>query len=244
MKIPSILSVALTAMIFTFGAHAATLDDAHRAFAEGKYQASTESYESVLAQDGYSAPVLFDLGNSYYRQGNFAQAILAYKRAQWLSSNDPDIAANLNMAQKQAGLTEAEPGLIEKLTGLLSASGWAWLGCGAWTLLCLSLLARTAIPRLASLFAASSFASILVLFAAVVAMVISSGELREAVVTEKNALALISPFPAAQAAFAPAAGDMVSVGKAYDDFLFVTDRAGHTGWINKAQLSPIIPARI
>jgi len=183
MNIRSIIFIAITAMILPVSGHAATLDDAHRAFAEGKYQASTQGYEAVLAQEGYSAPVLFDLGNSNYRQGNFAKAILAYKRAQWLSPSDPDIAANLSMARKQAGLTEAETGLIEKLTGLLSASGWAWLGSGAWTLLCVSLLARTALPRQRSRFAASSFACILVLFTAVVAMVISSGELREAVVT-------------------------------------------------------------
>ncbi len=223
-------------------AKAATLDDANRAFAEGKFQASTEGYESVLAQDGYSAPVLFDLGNSYYRQGNMAQAILAYKRAQLLAPNDPDIAANLSAAEKQAGLTTAQPSLVEKLTGLLSASGWAWLGCGAWTLLCVSLLARTALPARSSLFAISSFACTLVLITAVVAMVISSGELREAVVTEKNTSALISPFPAAQAAFSLAPGDTVRIGKTYDDFLFVTDRAGHTGWVNKGQVSAIVPA--
>ena len=103
--------------------------------------------QAVLAQNGYSAPVLFDLGNSYYREGNLPQAILAYQRAQWLAPNDPDIAANLRLAQQQAGLTFAETHWYEKLGQALSASGWAWIACGGWTLLCASLLLRVVLPQ-------------------------------------------------------------------------------------------------
>lgn len=243
MKKLSILVIAVAALFLAGPAQAGeTLDDANRAFAGGHYHDSTLGYQAVLAQNGYSAPVLFDLGNSYYREGDFAQAILAYQRAQWLSPNDPDIAANLQLARKQAGLPVAEPVWSEKISRFLSASGWAWVGGGAWTLLCASLLARTILPQRRPLFSLSAVAGALVLFTAVAAMVISSGQLRQAVVIDKNASALISPFPAAQAVFSPSPGETVTVQKAYNDFLLVKDAVGHTGWISKTQVMPIIPS--
>jgi tetratricopeptide (TPR) repeat protein len=238
------LPVLAVAVLFLAGhAQAEFLDDTNRAFAEGHYHASTLGFQAVLAQEGYSAPVLFDLGNSYYREGNFAQAILVYKQAQWLSPNDPDIAANLLLAQKQAGVPTTEPSRYEKISRVLSASGWAWVGSGAWTLLCASLLARTIRPRRRALFSLSGAAGAFVFLVAVAAMVISSDELRQAVVVDKNASALISPFPAAQMVFSPSPGETVTVQKAYDDYLLVKDAAGHTGWISKTQVAPIIPSR-
>jgi tetratricopeptide (TPR) repeat protein len=242
MKTPAILVLAVAALFFAGPAQAGeTLDDANRAFAESHYHASTLGFQAVLAQEGYSAPVLFDLGNSYDREGDFARAILAYKQAQGLSPNDPDIAANLLLAQKQAGVPAAEPQWSEKASRVLSASGWAWVGSGAWTLLCASLLARTIWPQRRSLFFLSGAAGTLVLCVAIAAMVISSSELREAVVIDKNASALISPFPNAQAVFSPSPGETVTVQKAYNDFLLVKDDAGHTGWIGKTQIAPVIP---
>ena len=240
MKTLSIFFFAIVTVFVPVSLHAASLDDAHRAFAEGKYRESTQDYQAVLAEKGYSAPVLFDLGNSLFREGNLAQAILAYKRAQFLAPGDLDIAANLQYTQKKAGVAIAEPQWSDKLTGIMSASGWAWLGFAAWTVLCVSLFLRRILPQQRSLLSLSTMAAILVLAVAIAVMVNSSRELNQAVVVAKNAAALISPFPAAQTEFTPAPGETVTVQKAYNDFLLVTDRAGHNGWIAKAQVEPVI----
>jgi len=243
MKTFSILALVVAVLLLAGHARAGeTLDDANAAFAASRYHDSTLGFQAVVAQNGYSAPVLFDLGNSYYREGNFAQAILAYRRAQWLSPNDPDIAANLQLAQKQAQVPLAEPGWSERIGRLLSASGWAWVGGGAWTLLCASLIARMLLPKVRALFSFSAVIGGLGLCAALAAMVLASGPLREAVVTDKNALALISPFPSAQVVFSPSPGETVTIQEAHNEFLFVKDSAGHTGWISKTQITPIIPS--
>ena len=241
MKISPFFLIAVASVLFASHAPAASLDDAHRAFAEGKYHDSTQGYQAVLAEKGYSAPVLFDLGNSLFREGNAGQAILAYKQAQWLSPNDPDIAANLELAQKQAGVAVAEPQWSDKFVHVFSASGWAVLACAAWTLLCASLLLQRIVPQAKSFFVLSGVGSVFVLVAAIGAAVLSSGDLDKAVVIDKKAAALISPFPAAQTVFSPAPGETVTVVKAYNDFLLVTDPAGHSGWINKSQITPIVP---
>jgi tetratricopeptide (TPR) repeat protein len=242
MKIPSLLVLAGAALFLAGLAQAETLDDSNRAFAAGHYHDSTTGYQAVLAQNGYSAPVLFDLGNSYYREGNYAQAILAYQRAQWLAPGDPDIAANLQLAQQQAGLAVTEPRWSEKIAQVLSASDLAWIASGAWIVFCASLLLRVVLPQRRSLFSLTGTASALLLLGTIAVMVLQSNQLNRAVVTDKNASLLISPFPAAQTVFSPPLGETVDVQKAYDDFLLVKDSAGRTGWISKTQITPIIPA--
>jgi tetratricopeptide (TPR) repeat protein len=233
--------LALGAVLAPAAARAVTLDDAHAAFAAGKYHESTTDYEAVVAQQGYSVPVLFDLGNSYYREGNFSQAILAYKRALWLAPNDEDVRANLQAAQRQAGATvEKEPTYV-KVAGVLGANGWAWVGCIAWTVLCASLLLRALLPARRGWFSAAGWACALVLVGAVVAIILSSSELREAVVVDKNPAALISPFPAAgPSALTPLPGETVRIEKAYNDYLLVADATGRSGWMAKSQLAPVV----
>jgi tetratricopeptide (TPR) repeat protein len=241
MKTLSLLLLALVLVAAPLRADTVSLDDANRAFAAGKYHDSTQAYEAVLAERGYSAPVLYDLGNSLYREGSVGPAILAYKRAQWLAPNDADIAANLKLAQQQAGVPIADSPWYEKVTHLLDASSWAWLGSTAWILFCLSLLARRLAPPAQTAFSLSATASALVIILSTLSAALSSGGLNEAVIIDKNASALISPFPAAQTVFSPASGDTVTVQKAYNDFLLVADRAGHSGWISKSQVTPVVP---
>ncbi len=240
MKRATILLI-LAALVVPFAVRAASLDDAHRAFAEGRYHDSAQAYQAVLAEKGYSAPVLFDLGNSLYREGDFPQAILAYERAQWLAPGDRDIAANLRQAQAKAGLTPATSTRIETFARRLNTTQWAWLGCVAWTVFCLSILGRTLLPRAKALFVLSGALGVIVLGGAIAAIAFSSQALGQAVVVDKNAAALISPFPAAQKVFAPSPGETVTMEKAYDDFVLVIDSAGHSGWIAKNQVAPVIP---
>lgn len=240
MKLTPTLLVALAALLAPILSHADSLDDANRAFAAGRFEESTISYKNLISQHGYSAPVLFDLGNSYYSQGDFAQAILAYKRAQWLAPNDPDIAANLRLAQAKAGTPITEPYWYEKISAALSPASWAWSASAAWVLLCTSIFARIVLPQQSTLFALAGTACTFALIATITGIILTSSQLHQAVVTDKNAKALISPFPAAQAVFTPPAGDTVAIQKAYNDYLLVSDATGHSGWISKSQLTPIV----
>jgi tetratricopeptide (TPR) repeat protein len=232
----------LGAVALPVTARAASLDEANAAFASGKYAQSSAAYESVLAANGYSAPVLYDLGNSYFREGKYPQAILAYKRARWLAPNDEDIRANLNLAQQEAGaVVEQSPPLV-KLAGVLSVNGWAWLGCGAWTLLCVCLLLRALWPARSGLLVTGAILCGFVLVDAVAGIVLSSGSMRDAVVVDKNPQALISPYAGAspQAGFTPVPGATLKIEKAYNGFVLVADEAGHAGWMAQTELEPVV----
>jgi hypothetical protein len=240
MKTSYLILVALAVVLAAPLAKADAFDDANSAFASGDYAKASAAFQTVIDQNGYSAPVLFDLGNAFYRRGDFPRAILAYKRAQWLAPRDPDITANLRAAQKQAGLPPSHDWKGDVVFGLLSPSSWAWIACGAWTLTCIGLLARRFARQqrvFVSLFAS---ATALVLVIAIAAEVVSAPTLRSAVVVDKTT-ALISPFPAAQVVFTPTPGETVAVQETYHDFLRVKDSSGHIGWIKRAQMEPIIP---
>lgn len=239
MKKMLIMMVAAAAML-PLAACAATLDEAHAAFAAGKFADSTKGYEAVIDSRGYSAPVLFDLGNSLVREGNLPQAILAYKRALWLAPDDADILANLQTAQRQAGAPVEEPPGYSRYTSALNVNGWAWVGCAAWTLLCASLLLRVVVPAQRKAFAAAGVVCLLALGGAIAAIALASGGLREAVVVGKEPAALQSPFPAAQVMFTPVPGETVKIEKAYNDYLRVADRTGHTGWMARDALAPVV----
>jgi tetratricopeptide (TPR) repeat protein len=232
--------LAVGAMGAPLAARAVTLDDANAAFAAGKFPESTANYRALLDQQGYSAPVLFDLGNSYYREGNFPEAILAYKRALWLAPNDGDITANLLAAQRQAGAVVEKTPAYVKFTSRLSVNDWAWTGCAAWTLLCASLLARAWLPGQRVWLTTAGWGCALALAGAIGAIILSAGGMREAVVVDKNPAALISPFPAAQSVFTPVPGETVRIEKAYHDFLLIADGTGHSGWMAKNQLEPVV----
>ncbi|HVA98699.1 MAG TPA: tetratricopeptide repeat protein, partial [Bacteroidia bacterium] len=74
------------------------LDSANVNYKAGKYDKAVTFYENILTQ-GYVAPELYyNLGNAYYKENNFAYAILNYERAQKLAPNDDDIRFNLKMA--------------------------------------------------------------------------------------------------------------------------------------------------
>jgi tetratricopeptide (TPR) repeat protein len=66
--------------------------------APGDYRESAALLESLLA-DGYqSGAVYYNLGNAYFRAGEFGRAIAAYRKAKPYRPRDPYLEANLRQA--------------------------------------------------------------------------------------------------------------------------------------------------
>lgn len=66
----------------------------------GKYQEAATLYESLL-QQGDNAKLYYNLGNTYYRLGDMAHAILNYERAANRDPGDSDIRFNLTLARSK-----------------------------------------------------------------------------------------------------------------------------------------------
>jgi tetratricopeptide (TPR) repeat protein len=81
------------------------IDAAAEAFAAGRYAEARLHFEAALGRPG--APrgaILHDLGSCAYRLGEHAAAVLAFRRAQHWLPEDPAVAADLQLAERQLGI--------------------------------------------------------------------------------------------------------------------------------------------
>ncbi|MEQ1825546.1 MAG: tetratricopeptide repeat protein [Pirellula sp.] len=73
------------------------------------YRKSAQVFESLLSDGFQSGVVYYNLGNAYFRAGDFGHAILNYRKSKLLRPRDPYLDANLRQAIAMAPgkLTEA-----------------------------------------------------------------------------------------------------------------------------------------
>jgi hypothetical protein len=212
---------------------------AHRALAEGRYGEAEGAYEELVRERGYSAPLLYDLGNAYLRDRKPARALLAYERAQLLAPRDGAIATNLAEARAALGVP-VERTVVERLAHSLSMDSWAWLAAtGFWFALATGGSAFLWNRRRGPLLAAGTLAALGGALAGT-ALFISCRDLDRGLVMAP-APVLISPFESAQSGFSLPPGEDVDLGRSRQGYVFVRDTHGRSGWVELAQVAPLIP---
>ena len=77
------------------------------AYIKDDYATAIQIYESLL-KNGESADVYYNLGNSYYKAGEIAKAVLNYERALLMKPGNSDIRANLEVARAKT-IDKVEP---------------------------------------------------------------------------------------------------------------------------------------
>ena len=104
------------------------------AYANGNYAEAISVYETILANDGESADIHYNLGNAYYKAGEIAKSILAYERASLLNPGDADIAFNLELTRSKT-VDKVAPTYkffliewIESIVNLASMQTWCVIG--------------------------------------------------------------------------------------------------------------------
>lgn len=113
---------------------AATKAEADKAYQEEKFGQAIKLYEEILATEGESAVIYYNLGNSYYKNKDIAKAVLNYERALLLNPGDADIRFNLDMARNKTTdqITPTHEVFIltwgKALVNMMSESAWASLG--------------------------------------------------------------------------------------------------------------------
>lgn len=111
-----------------------TKAQADSAYINNDFASAVYLYENILANQGESADVYYNLGNSYYKMDNIAKAIVNYEKALVLNPGNGDIRFNLELAQSKT-VDKVTPmseiflvTWIKNLTNLMSEKGWAQLG--------------------------------------------------------------------------------------------------------------------
>ena len=87
----SLFLIALCGLITLLGATPRPSAEADSLFLQKDYVGATKAYEALIQAEGSTVSRLFNLGNSYYQQGQLGQAMLAYERAQLLDPRDQEL---------------------------------------------------------------------------------------------------------------------------------------------------------
>ena len=131
-----------------------TKAEADSAYAHEDFAAATRMYQALLAANGGSAQLFFNLGNAYYRQDSIARAILCYERARLLDPSDDDVRFNLEMARSKT-VDRVMPGsemffvsVFRSIVLSLSLATWTWLAVVAFVLMLLSVAGYLFLPTL------------------------------------------------------------------------------------------------
>lgn len=205
-------------------------NQANSAFAEKRYSDAARDYESLILRKHYSPEVFFNLGNTYFEQGQIGKSVVNYKRALWLDPNDADIKANLKFVRHQAGFFETDPAWWEEWSHTLSVNGWALLGL--WSLALLCLWAALRMFQIKGTYRSIAVILILLTLTSAVCEYLQLQELNQAVVITSEGDLKIAPIDKSPSSAKIPAGSVVQIQKQRDDFYFVTSEDGKAGWIS------------
>ena len=123
-----------------------TKAQADSAYINNDYASAVYLYEDILANQGESADIYYNLGNSYYKMDNIAKAILNYEKALMLNPGNGDIRFNLELAQSKT-VDKVTPmsevflvTWMKSLTNTMSEQGWSKLAIASFILTLLGLV--------------------------------------------------------------------------------------------------------
>ncbi|MCB9297119.1 MAG: tetratricopeptide repeat protein [Lewinellaceae bacterium] len=75
------------------------LQAANQSYQKKEYAEAIRQYEEILLEGYHSEALYYNLGNAYYRSGEFGRAILSYRRALKLDPGDENTLHNLQVAE-------------------------------------------------------------------------------------------------------------------------------------------------
>jgi tetratricopeptide (TPR) repeat protein len=87
---------------------------ANQNYGEEHFQEAVKGYEELIKSGQLSANLFYDLGNAWFRLGNFGEAILNYRRALALDPHHPEAAANLVLVRDEARALELKGNRLER----------------------------------------------------------------------------------------------------------------------------------
>jgi tetratricopeptide (TPR) repeat protein len=108
---------------------------ANEDYAQGHFKEAISGYEALVRAGQWSANLFYDLGNAYFRTGDFGHAILNYERALALERHHPEATANLQIARDEARALEMQQSAPERYLRFASVNQYTiaaavafWLG--------------------------------------------------------------------------------------------------------------------
>lgn len=207
------------------------LQQGNEAYSHAHYGEAIAAYERLLAESGWSAPVLYNLANSYAQSGKTGMAVLNYERALRLTPGDSDISGNLELVRKEKGLFAGESNASERFFRLLNPDQWALLVLLSLVVFTLFRLAALKVHFSGGTAWAVAAACLLLLVVGAAGTLVRHRHYNPAVVIVPDGRLLVSPFPSAASVGAIQEGRLVYPDKEHGEFLHISDETGRKGWL-------------
>jgi tetratricopeptide (TPR) repeat protein len=240
-KLPEVVCTLLTISLLMFGTCTTAkpaqspqglFQAGNDLYSQGNYQKAIEVYSQIIAMDGFSGPLLYNLANCYAQIGRTGPAIVNYERALRLSPGDSDARGNLDLLRKNNGLFQEDLPLGKRAASVFDLNQWTMIAALFFVLL-------TVLSLAGLLFSGGGhirlWISVLFLFFIAIASVGACSQIRQlhmAVVTTGDAHLLLSPFPAASPVGTLQEGRLVYGEVKHGQFLLIEDETGRTGWVD------------
>ena len=225
---------ALIGMLVPATWAAGDFDKANQAYSESRFQEAATGYEELVRSGNWNATVFYNLGNSYYRLGDFGQAILNYERALALEPRHPEADANLRLARDEARALELKKDAVERYAGIATVKQWSIAGAiGFWVALFLATHLFLARRRSAGRVALIALGLVIGAVSVFAIRTLESGTAGNAIaiVTAKNISARIATADSAQTVLALPAGSEIKVLTERGDWLYAALPNDQHGWV-------------
>jgi len=207
---------------------------ANQDFAQGHFKEAISGYEALIGGGQRSANVFYDLGNAYFRTGDFGRAILNYERALALQRHHPEATANLQIARDEAHALEIQPSSLERYLQFASLNQYSIAAATAFWFATFAMFALIFKRRRSARAIAVSICCLLVLAAALYAIFIlergSKGQAL-AVVTGKDVQARLATADTANSVLALPAGSEIRILSTRGDWIYAALPNNLRGWI-------------
>src|SRR5687768_6773413 len=126
-----LFGMALVALAFCAGATSlqaaedSAFAKANQAYSEERFQEAIDGYQGLVDAGRRHANLFYNLGNGWFRAGDFGKAILSYERALALDLHHPEASANLRLARDEARALELRKDRIEKYAAMATPTQYA-----------------------------------------------------------------------------------------------------------------------
>lgn len=243
--------LALCLMVLMVGSAGAAIDlsqafdEANKLYEQGKFGAAADAYEQLIKEGMTTPAVLFNLGNTRFRNGELGRAIIAFSQAERLDPRDQAIKSNLQFARRSLrGAEESSEPLWQRVLGRLHTNEWAWITALSVWCFFLALAAGEWRPAWkSSIRRAVRVSGVLSVAAGCALLGLATLESRRvAVVVVKEALVRFTPIEESPVRFSANDGaELVVLGRksgtaGQPEWLEVQDPASRTGWVRRDQV--------
>jgi len=225
-------------------------EEGNRLYREGRYEQALQAYKSILESGLESGFVYYNIGNCHYKLNRIGPAILYYERAARWMPNDPDLRANLALANL-AVVDRIEP---VRPFFLLRFSRWMmrlltveeWIGLT--TVLYLIFMTFTILRivtrkprarRILSRFGAVSAILFLLAGLVLLARLRSDARFAEAVIMRPEVVVMSGPGEETTEIFTLHEGTKVSLDSRSGEWVEIILADGKVGWVRAEVLEEI-----